>query len=97
MAFALYEQRLRQPLHPMAASHYFCSRWLFFMDLMHLMDCKGVTALVAGGVLGILMRSPDLGATKMERLQCINQHRAAWYAAHPRSHLVFFKNQEKIN
>ena len=85
LAFVLYQQRLRQPLHPLAASHYFCARWFFFLDLMHLMDCKGVTAIVAGSVLGILVRRPALGANKAERLVTINQHRADWYAAHPRS------------
>ena len=85
LAFVLYQQRLRQPLHPLAASHYFCARWFFFLDLMHLMDCKGVTALVAGGVLGILVRRVALGANKAQRLASINQHRAAWYADHPRN------------
>ena len=85
MAFVLYQQRLRQPLHPLAASHYFCARWFFFLDLMHLMDCKGVTAIVAGSVLGILVRRPALGANKAARLVAINQHRADWYTAHPRS------------
>ena len=50
---------------------------------MHLMDCKGVTAIVAGSVLGILVRRPALGANKAARLVAINQHRADWYAAHP--------------
>ena len=85
MAFVLYQQRLRQPLHPLAASHYFCARWFFFLDLMHLMDCKGVTAIVAGSVLGILVRRPALGANKAARLVAINQYRADWYTAHPRS------------
>ena len=56
------------------------------MDLMHLMDCKGVTGLVAGSALGLLMRRAELGANKAERLQVINDHREAWYAAHPRTH-----------
>ena len=85
LAFVLYQQRLRQPLHPLAASHYFCARWFFFLDLMHLMDCKGVTAIVAGSVLGILVRRPALGTNKAARLVAINQHRADWYTAHPRS------------
>ena len=85
MSFVLYQQRVRQPLHPLAASHYFCARWFFFLDLMHLMDCKGVTAIVAGGVLGVLVRRPALGANKAARLESINQHRADWYAARPRS------------
>ena len=85
LAFVLYQQRLTEPLHPLAASHYFCARWFFFLDLMHLMDCKGVTALVAGGVLGILVRREALGANKAQRLASINQHRADWYDAHPRN------------
>ena len=57
------------------------------MDLMHLMDCKGVTGLVAGSALGLLMRRAELGANKAERLQVINDHRETWYdAVRPRTH-----------
>eukprot|EP00974_Lingulodinium_polyedra_P053048 5098270-Lingulodinium_polyedra.AAC.1 len=86
MPFEFWQERLRQPPHPLAASPYCCSRWFFFMDLMHLMDCKGVTGIVAGSVLGMLMRRRELGNTKAERLQIINQHRATWYGHHPRTH-----------
>ena len=30
MPFQCYSARLREPLHPLARSHYFCSRWFFF-------------------------------------------------------------------
>ena len=46
----LYRQRLREPLRPLAASPSFCSRWFFLLDLLRVMDCKGVAGLVAGGI-----------------------------------------------
>ena len=85
----------RQPLHPVAASGYFCSRWFFFLDLMHLMDCKGVTAIVAGGVLGVLVRHRGLAPNKFVRLQTINAHKEEWHGARPRPHRLPTTNMEK--
>ena len=49
------------------------------------MDCKGVTAIVVGGVIGVLVRHMGLGPNKFVRLHTINAHREEWYGARPRS------------
>ena len=59
MTVAMYKVRVigSPPVHPLASSHYFCSRYFFFLDLMHLCDCKGFTSEVAGSILSLLIRS----------------------------------------
>ena len=86
MAFELYRVRLTRPLHPLAASHYFCDRWFFFLDLMHLMDCKGVSSEIMGSVLSILSKRVEIGPNIATRIARINQHKEAWYAANPGTH-----------
>ena len=83
MSFATYRSRIRQPLHPLAASPYCCSKFFFFPDLMHLMDCHGVAGIFMGSAIATLMTKPALGANKRLRLKAINDHRAAWYRANP--------------
>ena len=49
-------------------------------DLMHMIDCKGVTAHVYGAILNALMKHPDLGPNRKEpHLICSSiseEHRA---------------------
>ena len=47
--------RARVPWHPLVVSHFCCSRYTFFLDLMHVMDCKGVAASVWGECAGSLV------------------------------------------
>jgi hypothetical protein len=46
---------------------------------MHLLDCKGVTALVIGGCLHVLLRDPALGANMQARMHTINTLRETHY------------------
>jgi len=86
MALTKYMSRIRVPKHPLAASHYCCDRWFFYRDLMHLMDCNGVTASTLGGLLGMMMRDPAIGPNRAARLAIINTEREAWYTDNPGDH-----------
>ena len=79
MPFELYSLRPREPRHPLLCSRYF-TRWLCFPDAMHMVDCKGVAALVYGGILATLLKLRCLGRNKQDRLRAINQRRQEWYA-----------------
>ena len=72
MGVEAWKARFRTPLHPLVASHYCCCRWFFFLELMHLADCKGFSALANGGVLGLLLQRRSLGRTKADRLEAVN-------------------------
>ena len=85
MPHEVFMARLREPLHPLMASPY-CHRWFVYPDLMHLLDCKGVLALVYGGLLYALVRDQRLGSNKGERLCSINAEREAWYRNNPGEH-----------
>ena len=50
------------------------------------MDCKGVTALVLGGVIHYLLRDARLGANQEERIVAINGLMKEWYNDHPGHH-----------
>jgi len=80
-----YLARVRHPLHPLLASAFF-TRWCCFPDLMHMMDCKGVAALVLGGIIHYLLVDARLGANRELRLARINTEMAEWYNAHPGHH-----------
>ena len=82
-----YLARVRQPLHPIMASPFF-TRWCCFPDLMHMMDCKGVTATVLGGLLHYLLTNVLLGSNRDIRLATINAKMKEWYDAHPGSHRI---------
>ena len=79
---AAYLARCRQPLHPLLA-HPMATRLLCFLDVMHMVDCKGVASWVFGGVLNTLLKEPALGANQKERLRRINQERLQWYKNNP--------------
>jgi len=82
MPLVAYAARLRQPQHPLATSGFF-TRWLFFLDLMHLSDCKGVAAVVYGGVFAFLMSKADLGNNRVIRLINVNACMKSWYEDRP--------------
>ena len=79
-----YVARARLPLHPIMASPFF-TRWACFPDLMHMMDCKGVTSVVLGGLLHILLRERRLGPNQSARLARFNSKMKEWYDDHPGS------------
>ena len=49
------------------------------VDLMHVADCKGVTALVLGSIVSLLLAGDRLGTSKDVRLQLINTMLAEQY------------------
>ena len=55
------------------------TRWACFPDLMHMMDCKGVTAVVLGGILHIRVRDARVGPNQNARLALINAKLKEWY------------------
>jgi len=81
---AAYVARIRVPAHPLVESFFF-SRWCAFPDLMHMMDCKGVSASVLGGVLQQLIVDVRLGGSQEARLDRINALLVTWYNDHPGS------------
>ena len=86
MPLEYYLARPKEPLHPLARSRYFTDRWFFYLDIMHLMDCRGVAGIVYGSLLALLLRLPALGGTRAERLDTVNAFMVAWYNAHPGTH-----------
>lgn len=80
-----YISRFRRPLHPLAASK-FVWRFFFFLDVMHIMDCKGVASTVFGSILFSLLRDRRLGANQQERMNLINQRLRAWYDLNRHAH-----------
>ena len=50
---------------------------------MHLLDCKGATALVIGGILNTLLRDGRLGNCQQARLNSINARALDWYKQRP--------------
>ena len=53
------------------------------MELMHLTDCHGVSAIVYGGILGLILEERHLGRTQSDRLTFVNEFMSTWYAKHP--------------
>ena len=69
-----FTARLAVPRHPLTLSHYF-TKWFAIFDVMHVMDCKGVTSHVAGGVLKFLINNEKrLGTTQDQRLSNLNSN-----------------------
>ena len=76
-----YCARVRTPLHALMSSHYF-TRWFIVLEVMHVMDCKGVASWVYGGILAILLTLPEMGSNKERRLALINQELVMFQAHH---------------
>ena len=83
MPFETYLGRLEEPRHPLVRSVFFCHRTFFYLDVMHLCECKGLSGLTYGGALSHLMTDLRLGANQETRLQTINAHLQAYQRAHP--------------
>ena len=72
MPNSFFMDRLAQPRHPLTLSKYF-HKWFAILDVMHVMDCKGVTSHVAGGVLRYLIVNEErLGRNQDMRLANLN-------------------------
>jgi len=78
----LYFARIKSPRHPLVESRYF-TRWFFFLDCMHMLDCKGVAGIVYGSLLCYLSTLARLGPNIAARLLVINDERDEWYTRHP--------------
>ena len=59
------------------------TRWFFQLDVMHLLDCKGVAAIAFGSLLCYMVTLPSLGPRVADRLSRINRERLKWIRAHP--------------
>ncbi|CAK0847717.1 unnamed protein product [Prorocentrum cordatum] len=81
MSFDVYKARAREPHHPLVANAHFCHRFFFPIDIMHLLECKGVTLLVFGSAMMWLLADARVGANKEERLEAINARREQFYDA----------------
>ena len=68
-----FKARMRLPHHPLIASHYF-NKYLIRLDLMHLVDLKGVIAIAGGSLIQYLHNNcAALGRVKHFRLMSINR------------------------
>ena len=76
-----YLARMSQPLHPLARSK-FAWRFFFFLDFMHIMDCKGLTSSIAGSILFLLVRDVRLGPNQQSRMDVINTKLKGFYSRH---------------
>ena len=81
-----WRERMRTPHHPLVSSHYCCDRWFFYIDLMHLADCKGASAIAFGSVLELLLKRCDLGRNRAERMAVVNRWMTNWYDQNPGQH-----------
>lgn len=71
--------RMAEPLHPMMMARWFTG-FTIRIDLIHDLDCHGVSAIVAGSVTRLLIRRADLGPSQASRLQFLNQYRFEYYS-----------------
>lgn len=85
MPLVAYAARIREPRHPLTTSKFF-TRWMMFLDLMHLADCKGVAAIVFGSLLWFLLRCPRLGMRQDLRLRAVIDIMQRFYDEHPGTH-----------
>ena len=49
-------------------------------------DCKGSSAIIFGSTLELLVRMPDLGKSRQERLDKVRVFMKKWYDDHPGHH-----------
>ena len=77
-----YLNRFRVPRHPLASSP-FVWRQFFILDLMHIVDCKGVAATIFGGLMATLVTRNSLGRTVAIRMATLQAFINNWYDSHP--------------
>ena len=81
MPSQFYSERLAQPRHPLTLSPYF-TKYFAILDVMHVMDCKGVTSHVAGSVLKWLINKElRLGSNQDQRLAKLNSKMRSFQSA----------------
>jgi hypothetical protein len=79
---------------------YFCHRFFFFLDVMHMLDCKGAASNVFGGLIYYVVRMRALGSSQVLRLRFVNQWIVKWYDNHTGSNrlpAIFLKNIMSID
>ncbi len=92
MPFVVYRARAREPTHPLVASDFFCHRFFFPIDMMHLLECKGrflfpidvmlfvgskvVVPVAFGSVRMWLLADARLGSNRDNRLMVITSGNA---------------------
>ena len=80
---ASFLNRARRPLHPLLSSS-FVWRGLFPLDIMHLLDCNGVTNIIGGSLIrGLVLSERRLGGTQEERMNEINRRMAVFLSERP--------------
>ena len=68
-----FKARIARPLHPLVASHYF-NKYFLRLDIMHIIDLKGVIAIAAGSLLlPLVQNDARLGRRQDERMAEINK------------------------
>ena len=80
MSLDQFRDRMRRPFHRLTASRFF---WRIFPDYMHLLDCRGVSAIVYGSTLDTMLHMRSLGNNMEARLDLLNTMRVQWYEQHP--------------
>ena len=69
----MFRSRLKLPLHPLAASHYF-NQYFARFDTMHVNDLRGTIAIAGGSLLvHLVTRIRALGNTQQQRMDDINK------------------------
>ena len=64
MPLIAYQARMREPHHPLTDHAFFCHRYFFPIDMMHLLEGKGVSGLAFGSVLLWLTETADWVGTE---------------------------------
>ena len=82
----LLQSSLQTPVHALLSSPFFSDRALVDVDLMYVADCKGVTALVLGSIVSLLLADDRLGTSKEARLQLITTMLPECYDQHNGTH-----------
>ena len=68
--------------HPMNEMHWW-TRHFMRVDVMHALDHRGVSGILAAGVISDTLDTRyELGATRELRMQAIDNRRLTWYSNH---------------
>jgi len=85
MSAAQYRARIEAPRHPLVDCKLYW-RLFFVLDVMHILDCKGVAATIYGSLLATLVRDVRLGPSRQVRLRAVHERMVAFYDRRPGSH-----------